>query len=200
MIRRTGWKAILIVAPLWLAGCGVSTTVNADGGSFSIDNGKVVFNTKGAPRAEISADGSFTIDGKPVALDDAQRANLVKYHAQAMRFIEHAKDTGAAGAAVGVAAVKEVASGLASGDTSKVGERVEAKADIVRQAADKLCTDLDEISTLQKEIGAQLAAFKPYGIVGDRDPAQCHKDVAKGGVKNAEVAAPAAEPAPAKAP
>lgn len=200
MIRRIGWQAILIAAPLMLAACGVSTTVNADGGSFSIDDGKVVFNTKGAPRAEITADGTFTIDGKAVALDDAQRANLVKYHAEAMRFIEHAKDTGVAGAEVGVAAVKEVASGLAAGDTSKISERVEAKADIVRQAADKLCTDLESISALQKEIGAQLAAFRPYGIVSDRDPAQCHKDVAKSGVKDAQAPPPAAEPAPVKAP
>ena len=179
MGRRVARKSILIFVPMLLAACGASTTVNGDGGSFSISGDKVLLHPSGSVRAEVSADGSFAIDGKPVVLTDAQRADLVRYHAKALEFIDHAKDTGTAGAAVGVAAVKEVASGLASGDTSKIGERVEAKADVVRQAADKLCTDLEAIVALQATIGAELEAFRPYAVIGSKDPAECHKGIAK---------------------
>jgi hypothetical protein len=179
MGRQFAWKRMLVVVPMLLAACGASTTVNGDGGSFSISDGKVLLRPTGSARAEVSADGSLAIDGKPVELNDAQRADLVRYHAKALEFIDHAKDTGAAGAAVGVAAVKEVASGLASGDTSKIGERVEAKADVVRQAADKLCSDLEAIVALQATIGAELEAFRPYAVIGSKDPAECHKGIAK---------------------
>jgi len=111
---------------------------------------------------------------------DAQRATLEHYHATALQFIEHAKATGEAGAEVGVAAVTEVAKGLSSGDTSKIGERIEAKVGPVKEAAGKLCTDLATIVELQTALAADLAAFKPFTVIGDGEASKCRKDLAKG--------------------
>jgi hypothetical protein len=167
-----------MVAALLLAGCGSPhTTVLGDEGSFSIRDGRVVLRSNPGQEAEIGADGTFAVDGKPVLVTDGQRATLTRYHAAALKVIEHAAATGKAGAEVGVAAVGEVARGLASGDTSQIGAKIEAKADGVRQAAAKICEDLVEVVGLQSTLVTQMEVFRPFAVVKSRQIADCHKGI-----------------------
>lgn len=149
------------------------------GGSFFMRDGKVVLTRKIGPEAEITADGGFLVDGKPQAVTDSQRAALVAYHASAYQLVEHAKDTGKAGAAVGVAVVSEVVKGISSGDTSQIGPKVEAKAEEAKREARKICDDMAELSRLQATLAADLEAFRPYASIKAREVADCHKDLAE---------------------
>jgi hypothetical protein len=179
MHRTTGWGAAVLAAML-LTACGAPHTVVAGGdGSFSVRDGQVVLQGAGGTEATIAADGSFSIGGKPVVITDAQRASFVRYHAHALEFVEHARQTGKAGAAVGVAAVREVARGLASGETSKIGEKIEAETGAVKVAAGRLCEDLAGIVELQGALSAELAAFRPYAVVEAEEPGRCRKDLAE---------------------
>jgi hypothetical protein len=176
------WISAVYACALLLAACGSHEHVVISSGSdaFTVSDGKVVLHGTGGSTAEIGADGVLAIDGKPVAVTDAQRATLLRYHATAMQFIDHAKETGVAGAEVGVAAATEVVKGLASGDTSKIGERIEAKVGPVKAAAGKLCEDLATIAELQTALSTDLAAFKPFSVIGDNEPAKCRRDLDKG--------------------
>ncbi len=165
-----------LFAGVLLAGCGSSqTSIAGDDGSFFMRDGRVVLKTDAGQEAEIGADGAFTVAGKPVTLTDGQRATLSSYHAAAVQVIEHAAATGKAGAAVGAAAIGEVAKGLASGDTSQIGPRIEAKAEGVKLAAAKICEDLAAMSALQATLVAEVDAFRPFAVLKSRQVTDCHK-------------------------
>ena len=180
MLRSMGMSAVYACA-LLLTACGSHehVVISSGGDAFTIANGKVVLHGAGGATAEVSADGMLTIDGKPVEVTDPQRATLVRYHTTAMQFIAHAKETGVAGAEVGVAAATEVVKGLTSGDTSKIGERIEAKVGPVKAAAGKLCEDLATIAELQTTLSSELAAFRPFTVVGENEPVKCRRDLNK---------------------
>ena len=180
-MRRKLWMVAAFACAVLLAGCGSHEHVgmSSSGNGLTITDGKVVLHGSDGATAEVTADGALSIDGKPVQVTDPQRATLVRYHATAMEFVEHAKATGVAGAQVGITAATEVVKGLAAGDTSKIGERIEAKVGPVKEAAGKLCTDLATIAELQASLAADLAAFKPFTLIGDDEPGKCRRDLEK---------------------
>jgi hypothetical protein len=182
-----------LACAVMLAACGSHdhVVISAGDGAFTVSDGKVVLHGAGGATAEVAGDGTLTIDGKPVQVTDAQRSTLVRYHTTAMQFIDHAKETGVAGAQVGVTAATEVVKGLSSGDTSKIGERIKAQVGPVKAAAGKLCADLATISELQTALSADLAAFKPFTVVGENEPGKCRKDLEQdAGEKSAASSAP----------
>jgi hypothetical protein len=70
--------------------------------------------------------------------------------------------------------VKEVITGLASGDTSNIGSKVEEKSKVVTAEAGKLCGAAAALRGAQDALAAELEAFKPYAVFKDSD-ADCNK-------------------------
>jgi hypothetical protein len=170
--------AVLLVAA---SACGdhsgsrVATTGESGLGALHVGDGGVTITRRGGPDARISADGRLTVGSQEVAVNDAQRAQLVAYYASATALVEHAKATGRAGAAVGAAAVTEVVSGLVKGDTSQIGAKVELKANAVKQEARMLCDAAASLRATQSALSADLIAFRPYAVIRD-DQSNCKKD------------------------
>jgi hypothetical protein len=146
-------------------------------GGIHTGDGQITLYTSDAPDAVISANGDLKIDQQAVAVDPAVRELLKSYYQNAMMVRTDGIATGKAGEAVGQQALKSVASGLSSGHPEQIGQDVEAKAQLVKQSALKICQDLGAIQTVQDQLVAKLPAFQPYGhLVSSNDIGDCKSD------------------------
>jgi hypothetical protein len=138
-------------------------------GDLRFEDGAVVITPKSGPEGRVRADGHFFAGTAEVPLEDAQRPLLFAYYTAARSFVEHAKATGVAGAAVGATAASEVVTGLASGDTSKIGDNIEQSAGEVMKQAARLCRTATKLRAAQDALALALDAFKPYAVVKEND-------------------------------
>ena len=201
--------ALAALVAATLAGCGrsepESTTAGGDTddstfspvvsiGSLGVSRNAVTIRPQGEPEARVRSGGRLDIDGREVEVTEAQRAELEAYHAAAMQLREHGKETGIAGAKVGVAAVGAVISGLAKGDPDSIGPKVAAEAERLKLAARKLCEDIALMRQAQDALAADLAAFRPYATIDAEDEAGCRRGLESDGAA-AEPAEPESQPA-----
>ncbi|WP_426702863.1 DUF2884 family protein [Rhodanobacter sp. Col0626] len=173
----SGQRLILALAIAALvAGCGDGSShvniispgyTSIAGGRITLSSDEVTLHGADAPEAKINAGGDLHIGGNSVAINAAQREQLQHYYLNAIAVREHGIATGKAGTAVAGAALKDAASGVASGDAHKVSEQVSAKAKLVKLAALKICHDMAGIKSAQDNLAAQLPAFKPYAGILD---------------------------------
>lgn len=170
----------------------LTAVINIAGLALSGD--QVRIRASAAPEARIEAGGRLFVDGQEIPINDAQRAELVAYHAAAMQLRENAKQTGIAGAKVGIAAAGAVLEGLATGDPDSIGPRVEAEAQKVQETALRMCDDLAALKSAQDALAADLEAFRPYATIDEDDVSGCRRD-ADAGEAPASPDSPAAPPA-----
>lgn len=173
----------LLTACLLIAACSdksdndvivINGSTDMANGHIRLSNDEVILRVSGSPDATINAGGDLQIDQEAVNINDAQRQLLKSYYQNAYAIRTDGIATGKAGAAVGAEAVKSVATRLASGDPDKIQQDVEAKAQVVKDAAKKICQDVGGIQTAQNQLVTQLPAFKPYGnIIGAGDAKDC---------------------------
>ncbi len=175
-LRIAGLVGFAIAASLTAACRGHVSGAAGTGGSIDFDGGYVVLRASGHPAARVAADGALSIADRAVALSADQQAQLVTLYGAAQAIKAHGIETGKAGAAVGLAAASEAIGGIASGDTSQVGARVEAKADEVRRAAAKICSDLAAVRSAEIAVAATLAAFRPYLSIASDEVERCTHD------------------------
>lgn len=128
------------------------------------------------PKAEITPAGDFLIDGKAVAVNDAQRALLLQYRRDMMKLVETGMALGARGADMGMIAVKEVFSGLFSGNPDQIEQRMEAEGRKIEAEALRICDDLVPMLATQQQLAAALPEFKPYASMTQEDIDDCRKD------------------------
>ncbi|MCU0975506.1 MAG: hypothetical protein MUC71_04245 [Steroidobacteraceae bacterium] len=212
MNRLLTWSLTVALCASAVAGCGRSEpkpaatepaaddstlTISIKVGSLGLSRDSVRIRPEGLPEARIFPGGRLVIDGSEVEVTDAERADLIAYHAAAMQLGVHAKDTGIAGAKVGLAAVGAVISGLAKGDPDSIGPKVEAEAEKVKQAARLVCEDIAAMRKAQDALAAELEAFRPYATLEEADELECRSGVDSGGAPGAGDAPPAKEVAPA---
>lgn len=196
---RTSAEAALAEAQAKLQRKATDGVMRVDPLSFSAE-GVRIERQGGGPEALVTSDGALRIDGAEVALTPEQRALLVQYHASAESLRAHAIATGLAGIDVAKVAVGEVLGGLLKGDTSQIGQKVEASAAGVKAAAFELCGDLEAIGGIEQSLGG-LEAFAPYRFVDAAKIAKCRADTASASAAATAPAPaePGAPPAPAPA-
>lgn len=172
----------LLTACLFITACGKSDndvividgSTNMANGHIRLNNDHVVLRVDGSPDATINENGDLLIDQQSVSINDTQRQLLKSYYQNAYAIRTDGIATGKAGAAVGAQALKSVATRLASGDPDKIQQDVSAKAQLVKEAARKICQDVSGIQAVQNQLTPQLPAFKPYGnIIGPGDAKDC---------------------------
>lgn len=155
------------------AGCTPGTHVSTGKGNVT-SNGKVItLRASGQPDAKISADGELTIDGKAVAVNDAQRALLQSYLKEMNAMTADGIAIGKQGAALAGTAVSEAIKGAIKGDGKPVDEKIEAEARKIEQQAMQLCKRLVTIKASQDALAGQLPAFKPYATIDASDVDDC---------------------------
>jgi hypothetical protein len=125
-------------------------------------------------KAEITPQGDFLINGKPVTIDAQQRALLLDYRKQVERLAGAGMDIGVAGAQLGVKAAGEALRGVFSGNTEDIEKNVNAEAEKIEIQAKTLCNLLPEMMAKQQALAAALPAFKPYATMDQGDIDDCH--------------------------
>jgi len=172
---------VTIVKPLCLGALMLaSSACSADSESDSfvqltpLNSRQLAVRRHNSPDAIVSVTGELTIDGKTVALNQAQKDLATRYFAGAKTLRDDGFATGMAGASTALTAISAVVSGLASGEPDKIGDAVEAKAAQVEVQAQKLCRDQGELAATQNALAASVPEFKPYALIQTQDVNECH--------------------------
>lgn len=158
-----------------LAACGRDngTTIAGDNGSIQLHDGVAVIRVSSQPEARVSGDGDLSIAGKPVTLSADQRDLLKQYYVGVYKIRSEGIATGKAGAALAGQAVGSVMSGLAHGDTDKIGKDIQAQAGKITAQAAAICDSLEQLRAAQDAVAAQVAAFRPYATLDQDKVAKC---------------------------
>ncbi|WP_368563643.1 hypothetical protein [Pseudoxanthomonas sp. UTMC 1351] len=173
--RYTVLASLALIAML-LGGCQPTTTVNTDDGqTLNIVGKTLTIRTNGLPKAEITADGDFSIGGEPVQVTDVQRALLATYYKELNGIGTAGFATGKEGAALAGKAVGTAIKGVLTGTPENIEPQVEAAARKVEAEAMKICDRLGGLHAAQQALVAQLPAFAPYGGLTLDDVADCRK-------------------------
>lgn len=130
-------------------------------------------------KAEITPAGDLLIDGKAVAIDDAQRKLLLEYRAHIVKVAEAGIEIGVQGANLGVRAAGEAIKGIFSGDTDKIEERVNAEAKKLEESAGKICDQMPALLASQQRLAAAVPEFEPYANMDQDDIEECRKGSVK---------------------
>ena len=158
-------------------------TLNSDGHGVTV-NGKQ-YGPDSAdsdlPRAELTPQGDLLIEGRAVAIDDAQRALLLQYREQVLAIADAGIAIGGKGAGLAEAAIKQAVGAIFSGDTGDIERRVEAEAKKLEAEARQLCTGLPPMLETQQQLAASLPEFAPYANLTQADIDDCFEDTGDDG-------------------
>ncbi|HZF97585.1 MAG TPA: DUF2884 family protein [Pseudoxanthomonas sp.] len=204
VIRKSQTLLALAVVVL-LSACDPSTTVASDTGRVTAKADRVTLSADGQPKAEITGEGEFVIDGRKIEVTDAQRALLLDYKREFNAMTQDGIAMGKEGMAMAgdavAAAVKGAFSGQSdSGNGEEVDKSMEARAREMENKARDLCRRMVAIKSTQDALAAALPAFRPYANIVIKGVEDCGKnlDTGPGGEPAAEPADAAVAGAPAK--
>ena len=148
-------------------------------GDLAIDvNGHRVRRPDAAlPKAEITPQGDLLVDGKPVAIDAAQRRQLLDYRQHVIALAEAGMAIGGKGADIAGEAVSGALSAAFGGEQARQDfeRRMQAKGAAIEAEARKLCVQLPPLLALQQSLASSLPAFKPYATMTQADIDDCAK-------------------------
>ena len=135
-----------------------------------------------APDAAITPKGDLVVDGRTVAVTPAQRALLLEYRARMIDVAEAGMAVGAKGADLAGVAVSEALGSIFGGsDKKQMEERIEARAEKLKQEAKVICDRLPAMLDTQQKLSASLPAFKPYANMTSDDVDDCARDIDRDG-------------------
>lgn len=126
------------------------------------------------PNAEITPQGDFLIEGKSVAVNDAQRALLLDYRRDVHAVVGTAMTLGIKGADLAGTAMKEAIGGIFSGDGAQIEQRIEAEASKLENESKQICTQLPALLATQEKLAAVLPEFQPYATLNQKDVDECN--------------------------
>jgi hypothetical protein len=116
-----------------------------------------------------------------VDVTPAQRRLLLDYRAEVIRVGETGLEIGSKGADLAGEAIGQAIGSIFSGDTREMEQRVEARAEQLKQEAKVICGQLPALMETQQRLAASLPAFRPYATLEQKDIDDCMDDLDKGG-------------------
>lgn len=133
----------------------------------------------GLPDGEITPDGDFLVDGKPVPVSDAQRAQLLAYRGQVIAVAKTGIDAGERAAMLAIDATDVGMFHLfVSAMTGSLERKVKATvAREIQPAVLRICRSLPGLRDSQQQLAGSLPAFRPYATLEADDIADCERDV-----------------------
>ncbi len=147
-------------------------TLGRDGG-ISINGGRIGEGNQ--PKAEITPQGDFLIEGKTVNINAEQRALLLDYRRQVHGIAETGMTMGVKGADLAGTAIKETIGGIFNGDGQQIEARIEAEAKKLEGEAKLLCAQLDPLLATQAKLATALPEFQPYATLTREDVDNCER-------------------------
>jgi hypothetical protein len=167
-------RSILLLALcVAMSACNVPDTT-MENGKITMKDNIVVLHPGNAPDASINEAGDLQIGDKVVTITPAERGLLMLY-AQSVLDVNHTgKEMGKVGAAMGGTALKNKMEGKSQAEQDKDAQ---SGSDQLHALSKKMCQDRANIKSVQDQLNAQLAEFKPYGNIVPQDSVDsCQKD------------------------
>ena len=135
------------------------------------------------PRAEITPQGDFLVEGETVPVTAAQRELLLDHRRHLIGLAQTGMAIGAQGADIAGTALTGIGGALFGGEEGRKAyeQRIEAEAEKIKDEALRLCALLPELHASQQALAASLPAFAPYATLQPGDFEDCGKDMGKEG-------------------
>lgn len=156
--------AALITATLAACSSGIN---NGLAHRITFDSNGLVVHAMGHPNAYVSRKGDLRIDGKNIAVTQAQRQLLQHYYVQARSTMDSGKAMGKQGIAMAERGIGDAISSIFHKDSTVAEKRMDAESQKIGSAANALCANIKSLGTTQLAIAAQIPAFAPYAA-GDQ--------------------------------
>ena len=161
-------------------------TKNIDVGGIDVNvNGhRIASRNRGLPKAEITPQGDFLIEGKPQPLNAAQRVLLLEYRGEIIAVADAGMTIGAKGAGIADDALGGVLGAVFGGEEGRKDyeAKMEAKGKAIEAEAMKLCGQLQPMLDTQQKLATDLPVFKPYANMTQADIDDCRKHDRDSGV------------------
>lgn len=132
------------------------------------------------PRAEITPAGDLLIAGKAVDVTPDQRRMLLQYREEVLGVAEAGLEIGSKGADLAGEAIGQAIGAIFSGNSDEIEQRVEARAQELKEEAKVICTRLPAMLEVQQKLAASLPEFKPYATMTQEDVDDCMDDLEDG--------------------
>lgn len=149
--------------------------VHIGAGDISIGDGNSS-SGNAKPKAEITPQGDLLIEGAKVQANAEQQALLKQYRGQIENVAMIGMDIGEQSADIAGKALTEAFTGIFSGKTDQIEQKVEAEAEKIKVSAVKLCDQLPAMLATQQALAASMPEFKPYATMEQSDIDDCYND------------------------
>ena len=133
------------------------------------------------PKAEITPQGEFLIQGKAVPTDASQRRELLNYRSQVIGIAQAGIDIGERSAEAALAAVdRGLFSLILSAVTGTLENKIESTLKTqLEPGLRQLCERLPALLQSQQRLQTSLPAFRPYANLQPDDVSECSEQVAR---------------------
>lgn len=131
------------------------------------------------PKGEITPQGDLLVGGKPVAIDAAQRRQLLDYRKQVIGLARTGIDAGEHAAMLAIEATDvSLFRLIVGGLTGSLERRVEATVQRdIQPAVLRICRQLPQLRDSQQALTVSVPEFRPYATLDEHDVEDCERDI-----------------------
>ena len=132
------------------------------------------------PRAEITPQGDFLIEGEPQEIDAEQRRQLLAYRAQVIAIALTGIDIGQRTAEAALTEVEgsSLVGLLFNAMSGRMERRIERVVrEQVEPAVLEICNELPAVRVAQQQLASSLPRFRPYATLGPDEVEDCQSAV-----------------------
>ena len=146
---------------------------------FGMSDARASHADRALPRAEITPQGDFLIEGRPVAIDRQQRQELLLYRGEVIAIAKAGIDIGERSAQAALDAVDRGLFSLMFGAiTGSLERRIEKTVrETVEPGVRQICLSLPALRDRQQRLSATLPAFRPYATLEADDVEDCENEL-----------------------
>ena len=150
-----------------------------DGLRFGTSDARASHADRALPQAEITPQGDFLIEGRPVAIDRHQRQELLLYRGEVIAIAKAGIDIGERSAQAALDAVDRGLFSLMFGAmTGSLERRIEKTVrETVEPGVRQICLSLPALRDRQQRLSATLPAFRPYATLEADDVEDCENEL-----------------------
>ena len=146
---------------------------------FGTSDARASHADRALPQAEITPQGDFLIEGRPVAIDRYQRQELLLYRGEVIAIAKAGIDIGERSAQAALDAVDRGLFSLMFGAmTGSLERRIEKTVrETVEPGVRQICLSLPALRDRQQRLSATLPAFRPYATLEADDVEDCENEM-----------------------
>lgn len=146
---------------------------------FGTSDARASHADRALPQAEITPQGDFLIEGRPVAIDHHQRQELLLYRGEVIAIAKAGIDIGERSAQAALDAVDRGLFSLMFGAmTGSLERRIERTVrETVEPGVRQICRSLPALRDRQRRLSATLPAFRPYATLEADDVEDCENEM-----------------------